>query len=113
MVMTMVKQRVMKASEFKAKCLQIMDEVAESGEPVVITKNGKPVSKLMPVDERPKTLFGALKGTGRILGDIISPIDVVWEAEGVTPRHARAGVADVRKSVTGRRGKSGNRKRTR
>ena len=113
MVMTMVKQRVMKASEFKAKCLQLMDEVAETGEAVVITKNGKPVSKLVPVDERPKTLFGALKDTIKIHGDIISPIDVEWEAEGAGPRHARARLDYVGRSVTRSRGKAGNRKRIR
>ena len=40
--------RTMKASEFKAKCLKLMDEVAESGEEIIITKNGKPVAKLAP-----------------------------------------------------------------
>ena len=40
--------RTIKASEFKAKCLKLMDEVAESGEEIIITKNGRPVSRLMP-----------------------------------------------------------------
>ena len=40
--------RTIKASEFKAKCLKLMDEVAASGEEIVITKNGKPVAKLTP-----------------------------------------------------------------
>ena len=43
--------RTMKASEFKAKCLKLMDEVAESGEEIIITKNGKPVAKLAPYPE--------------------------------------------------------------
>ena len=73
--------RTMKASEFKAKCLKLMDEVAESGEEIIITKNGKPVAKLAPYRERPKSLFGIDKGRLRILGDIISPIDVEWEAD--------------------------------
>ena len=67
--------------EFKAKCLKLMDEVAENGEEIVITKNGKPVAKLTAYRERPKTLFGIDKGRLEILGDIISPIDVEWEAE--------------------------------
>ena len=37
-----------KASEFKAKCLQLMDKVNQSGQEIIITKNGKPVSKLVP-----------------------------------------------------------------
>ena len=73
--------RIIKASEFKAKCLKLMDEVAENGEEIVITKNGKPVAKLTAYRERPKTLFGIDKGRLEILGDIISPIDVEWEAE--------------------------------
>ena len=73
--------RTMKASEFKAKCLQLMDEVADGGGEVVITKNGKPVSRLMPYRERPKSFFGADRGRMKIVGDIISPIDVEWEAE--------------------------------
>ena len=73
--------RTMKASEFKAKCLKLMDEVAESGEEIVITKNGKPVSKLTPYRVPPKSFFGADRGRMKIIGDIISPIDVEWEAE--------------------------------
>ena len=49
--------RIMKASEFKAKCLKLMDEVADTGEEIVITKNGKPVSRLVPYRERPKSFF--------------------------------------------------------
>ena len=73
--------RTMKASEFKAKCLGLMDEVAENGGEIVITKNGKPVAKLTAYHERPKSLFGIDKGRLKILGDIISPIEVEWEAE--------------------------------
>ena len=73
--------RTMKASEFKAKCLKLMDEVAESGEEIVITKNGRPVAKLVRHQERPKNWFGRDRDRIRILGDIISPIDVEWEAE--------------------------------
>ena len=78
---TAANARTIKASEFKAKCLKLMDEVAESGEEIVITKNGKPVAKLTPYRERPKTLFGIDRGKLQIVGDIISPIDVEWEAE--------------------------------
>ena len=71
----------MKASEFKAKCLQLMDEVADGGGEVVITKNGKLVSRLVPYRERPKSFFGADRGRMKIVGDIVSPIDVEWEVE--------------------------------
>ncbi len=73
--------RIMKASEFKARCLKLMDEVAETGEEIVITKNGKPVSRLAPYREPPKSLFGAGRDRMKVVGDIISPIDVEWEAE--------------------------------
>jgi antitoxin (DNA-binding transcriptional repressor) of toxin-antitoxin stability system len=58
-----------------------MDEVAENGGEIIITKNGKPVAKLTSLRERPKSLFGIDKGRLKIVGDIISPIDVEWEAE--------------------------------
>lgn len=67
------------ASEFKAKCLKLMDEVAETGEILVITKNGQAVAELGPAKKRPKTLFGAHKGMFEIKGDIIEPVDVEWE----------------------------------
>ncbi len=71
---------IMKASEFKARCLKLMDEVAETGREIVITKHGRPVSRLVPHVERPKSLFGIDKGKIEIFGDIIEPIDVEWDA---------------------------------
>ncbi|HEX2165298.1 MAG TPA: type II toxin-antitoxin system prevent-host-death family antitoxin [Thermoanaerobaculia bacterium] len=76
------REREMKASEFKAKCLQLMDEVAETGESVVITKNGRPVSRLVPYVVKPKSLFGIHRGAVEITGDVISPLEVEWEALG-------------------------------
>ena len=73
--------RTMAASEFKAKCLRLMDEVNERGGEIVITKNGKPVAKLTAYHERPKSFFGAGRDRMKIIGDIISPIDVEWEAQ--------------------------------
>ena len=67
--------RTIKASEFKAKCLKLMDEVAETGEEIVITKNGEPIAKLTAYQQPRKAPWGADKGRIRILGDIISPID--------------------------------------
>ena len=72
--------RTIKASEFKAKCLKIMDEVAATGETVVITKNGVPITQLIPAKKIPETLFGSLKGSISITGDIISPVDANWDA---------------------------------
>lgn len=70
-----------KASEFKAKCLALIDEVAATGQPVVVTKNGKPMADLVPHSPpKKKNPFGIWKGKVKIVGDIISPIDVEWDA---------------------------------
>ena len=73
--------RTIKASEFKARCLKLMDEVADSGAEIVITKNGQPVSRLIPYRKKPDTLFGIDRGKLEILGDLDEPLDVAWEAE--------------------------------
>ena len=74
-----MKERILSASEFKAKCLALMDEVARTGTPVVITKNGKPVAELVPHRSSGRNLEGCSKDELFIIGDIISPIDVEWD----------------------------------
>lgn len=70
------------AAEFKAKCLKLLDQVASTHEPLVITKRGKPVAKLVPIqEEAPVPLFGYMKGTGQILGDIVNVPHEPWAAE--------------------------------
>jgi prevent-host-death family protein len=69
------------AGEFKAKCLHLLDEVQQTRKEIVITKRGRPVARLVPVEEKTPTLFGRMKGTGIILGDIVSPTGEVWEAD--------------------------------
>ena len=73
--------QTIQASEFKARCLALMDQVAASGEILVVTKNGKPVAELHPFrGARALSLFGLHPGV-RILGDIVSPVaDQDWEA---------------------------------
>ena len=62
------------ATEFKAKCLDLMDRVADRGETFVITKRGKPVAMLVPVKRPPKeSVFGWMKGKASIAGDIVRP----------------------------------------
>ena len=70
--------RTIKASEFKAKCLKLMDEVAETGAEIVITKNGRPVSRLVPYREMPGDSFGLDRDKIRVLGDIVSPMPAEW-----------------------------------
>ncbi len=81
------------AAMFKAECLKLMDEVARTGRPVVITKHGKPVAQLAPVAAEPKSLFGYMKNTVTIKRDIVAPTDVSWSAvSGVEDRlYAGAG----------------------
>ena len=68
-------QRTVKASEFKAKCLKLMDEVAASGEEIVITKKGKPVAKLTAFREKPKNIFGADTDSYPFLQEVIDALD--------------------------------------
>ena len=71
----------MKASEFKAKCLALMDQVNETGDEIIITKNGKPVSVLRAYKKIPKTLFGRSKGKIKMMDDLIEPVGEKWDAE--------------------------------
>lgn len=67
------------AGDFKARCLKLIDDVASTGESLVITKHGKPVAKLVPLP--PETeLFGALAGSVQQENDIVSPLENEWEA---------------------------------
>jgi len=65
--------KTMAAGTFKAKCLAVMDEVANKREAVVITKRGKPIAKLVPVKDDGDEIYFFMKGKGKITGDIISP----------------------------------------
>jgi len=68
------------AGEFKAKCLKLMDEVEKTHREIVITKFGKPVAKLVPVDNKKKSPFGFLKNSVQIKGDIVGPTGEKWNA---------------------------------
>ena len=64
----------MRASTFKARCLSVMDDVQATGEPVIVTKRGKPVVKVVPVKQETDDIFGFMKGEFKIVGDIESPV---------------------------------------
>lgn len=72
--------KTMKASECKAKFLGVLDDVAENHDSVIVTKNGRPVAKIIPYTEKPKSIIGALKGSVVIMGDLDEPTDADWEA---------------------------------
>jgi prevent-host-death family protein len=67
------------AGEFKAKCLKMLDKVADERETLVITKRGIPVAKVIPIPSK-GDFVGSMRGSVIWEGDIVSPIDVEWEA---------------------------------
>jgi prevent-host-death family protein len=74
-------QRLMSASQAKTHLLELLDTVDRTREGLVITKRGRPVAKLVPIDTEPaQSIFGCMKGTFRITGDIVGPEPDVWEA---------------------------------
>jgi prevent-host-death family protein len=64
----------MRASAFKARCLSVMNEIQATGEPVIVTKRGKPVVKVVPVKSENDDIFGFMAGDVEIVGDIESPV---------------------------------------
>jgi prevent-host-death family protein len=68
------------AAQFKAECLKLMDLVEKTREPITITKHGRPVAQLAPVPADEKSLFGYMKDTLKIEGDVIAPLDEEWSA---------------------------------
>ena len=69
------------AGKFKTHCLQLMDQVAQSRTAVTITKHGKPLARLVPLDHTPKPIFGVLSGSAHIHGDLVTPIDETWDVD--------------------------------
>ena len=74
-------KRQIAAGQFKATCLALLDEVQRERREILITKRGKPVARLVPVEGAAPEIFGRMKGSGIILGDIVSPIGEIWDAE--------------------------------
>lgn len=77
-------QRTIPAGEFKNRCLALMDEVNETGSEIVITKHGRPVSKLVPAQKTTPQIWGRYREHVHIVGDILSPAVSAqdWEAIG-------------------------------
>ena len=80
--MTMVMKRQIAAGVFKARCLTLLDDVQRSRKEIVITKRGKPVARLVPVEKTAApSPWGWMKGTIEIRGDIVGPTGEVWDAD--------------------------------
>jgi prevent-host-death family protein len=77
--------QVISASDLKARCLAVLDEVNRTGEPVTVTKRGRPIAQLVPVP--PQDVAGDLAGSVEILGDIVGPVVPAtdWDAEDERP----------------------------
>ena len=88
------------ATEFKAKCLELMDRVATRRESFVITKRGRPVARLGPVGRPPKqSIFGWLRGRAEIAGDVVHPVVAAAEWKALGP-------VKTRRSAGARRGRA-------
>jgi prevent-host-death family protein len=79
--MEMPKDRVVSATEFKTKCLALLDEIEQHGGPITITRRGRPVAVLGPAKKRTwKSPRGSLAGMAEIVGDIVNPeTPSLWE----------------------------------
>jgi len=76
MIMTMKAKRTIAAGEFKAKCLALLDEVARTGQTLVVTKRGRPVAEVVPIQEASPLEGSIVKET-----DLVSPIGERWKAD--------------------------------
>lgn len=73
--------RTVSVTEFKAHCLRLIEEVARTGQRIVLTKRGKKIAVLSPPEaETPHYEPGKFRGTAEIVGDLIAPFDVDWES---------------------------------
>lgn len=80
--MTYNQEHTMAAAKFKAECLREIDQVQQSGEPLIVTKRGKPIVKIIPIqDPNEGAYFGCMKETLSIAGDIMQPIDEAWDLD--------------------------------
>jgi len=77
----MVMTQQVPAGVFKAKCLGLLEEVRQTRKEIIITKRGKPVARLVPVENPDSQWFGRMKGTIKICGNIVAPTGAVWDAE--------------------------------
>lgn len=73
--------KYIQASKFKAHCLKLINKVHRTKRKITITKRNKPIAQLVPIEKDEESLFGKMKGTIRIVGDIMSPIDKGWDAD--------------------------------
>lgn len=77
-----LKPSELSATEFKATCLKVMENVRRSRKPVTVSKRGQPIVRIVPVEkDRRAPVFGYMKGTIKIAGDIVGPDREAWDSE--------------------------------
>ena len=76
----MPKKHYIPAGKFKAECLKIMDLVDQTKQTYIITKRRVPVAQIVPISQEVPSLFGCMKESISVQGDIIAPIDEAWDA---------------------------------
>jgi len=73
--------RCVSASQAKTHLLELLKDIDDKQETVIITKRGRPIARLVPIEAQPtRDIFGFMKGTGQILGDVVGPEPDLWEA---------------------------------
>jgi prevent-host-death family protein len=89
----------MRASVFKARCLSVMDDIQATGEPVIVTKRGKPVVKVIPVKPEKDDIFGFMADKFDIVGDIESPVVPLKDWKIFKTRRSRNDATPQRSSI--------------
>lgn len=79
MNMASTRTRTMDALECKAKFFHVLDEVASTRRGIVLSRNGRPVAQIVPFVQKPRTLYGAMKGSIKSVGDLDKPAGEDWE----------------------------------
>src|SRR5260370_14761751 len=74
-------KRQIAAGEFKAKCLHLLEEVQRRRKEIIVTKRGRAVARVLPAEPKPPAIFGRMKGTVEIMGDIVAPTGERWQAD--------------------------------
>ena len=72
--------RSIAASQFKAKCLGLMDEVQRTGSELIVTRHGKAIVKIVPLEHRLPSAYGCMEGTAAVTGDVVGPAPELWES---------------------------------
>ncbi len=72
------------AGQFKTHCLRLIEEVAQTKKPIIVTKHGQPMAKLVPIENKTYSLFGCQANTIKISGDIVESTVESWEVEDTT-----------------------------